>query len=115
MSADEDELLAEIVGVLEELVAEKQLEVASRRSVQALEDPSTSLGEWLLEQNDVTELYLDEDDLRRRFQHVVRRMNGEVTPSKHHPELAAAIIASPDDVQVWSVYADWLQEQGDPR
>ena len=29
-------------------------------------------------------------------------------------ELELAIAAAPDDPQAWSVYADWLQGQGDP-
>jgi uncharacterized protein (TIGR02996 family) len=123
-AADEDELLAEAVGVLEELVAEKHLELASRCSVtslaelpllQALADPDVSVSDWLVDQSEVAELYLDEEELRHRFRGVLARMRGDATPSRHHPELAAAIVAAPDDEQAWSVYADWLEEQGDPR
>ncbi|MFT3694113.1 MAG: TIGR02996 domain-containing protein [Kofleriaceae bacterium] len=32
-----------------------------------------------------------------------------------NPELEALCMASPDDPQPWSVYADWLSEHGDPR
>jgi uncharacterized protein (TIGR02996 family) len=32
-----------------------------------------------------------------------------------NPALEAAIIANPSDRDAYSVYADWLQEQGDPR
>jgi uncharacterized protein (TIGR02996 family) len=32
-----------------------------------------------------------------------------------NPALEAAIEAAPDDDATWSVYADWLQQQGDPR
>ncbi len=35
--------------------------------------------------------------------------------SGSNPELEAAITADPDDASAWQVYADWLQEQGDPR
>jgi uncharacterized protein (TIGR02996 family) len=34
-------------------------------------------------------------------------------PSRN-PDLEAAIIANPDDVDAWQVYFDWLQTQGDP-
>jgi uncharacterized protein (TIGR02996 family) len=32
-----------------------------------------------------------------------------------NPELEAAIVADPHDRDAWTIYADWLQEQGDPR
>ncbi|MFP2905162.1 TIGR02996 domain-containing protein [Pyxidicoccus sp. 3LFB2] len=32
-----------------------------------------------------------------------------------HPELEAAILRDPDDVDAYLVYGDWLQLQGDPR
>lgn len=32
-----------------------------------------------------------------------------------HPELAAAIVAAPDEIEGYRVYADWLSEQGDVR
>ncbi|MGC4116130.1 MAG: TIGR02996 domain-containing protein [Myxococcales bacterium] len=32
-----------------------------------------------------------------------------------HPELEAAIAENPDDLARWQVYADFLQERGDPR
>jgi uncharacterized protein (TIGR02996 family) len=32
-----------------------------------------------------------------------------------HPELEAAILADPSDRHAWTVYADWLQAQGDVR
>jgi uncharacterized protein (TIGR02996 family) len=35
-------------------------------------------------------------------------------PGARNPELEAAIIANPDDVDAWQVYFDWLQTQGDP-
>lgn len=31
-----------------------------------------------------------------------------------NPELERAILEQPDDAERWSVYADWLQERGDP-
>ena len=35
-------------------------------------------------------------------------------PGSRNPELEAAIVANPDDVDAWQVYFDWLQTQGDP-
>jgi uncharacterized protein (TIGR02996 family) len=32
-----------------------------------------------------------------------------------NPELEKAIVANPNDREAWAVFADWLQEQGDPR
>jgi uncharacterized protein (TIGR02996 family) len=32
-----------------------------------------------------------------------------------NPELEKAIVANPNDREAWTVYADWLIEQGDPR
>ena len=36
-------------------------------------------------------------------------------PDKRNPELEKAIVADPSDKDAYSVYADWLQDQGDPR
>jgi uncharacterized protein (TIGR02996 family) len=33
---------------------------------------------------------------------------------QRNPELERAILANPDDTRAWSVFADWLQAQGDP-
>jgi len=32
-----------------------------------------------------------------------------------NPELEAALLARPDDVEAWAVYGDWLAERGHPR
>ena len=44
----------------------------------------------------------------------LQRLRGVVRISAN-PELEAQCEASPDDPMPWSVYADWLAEQGDPR
>jgi uncharacterized protein (TIGR02996 family) len=36
-------------------------------------------------------------------------------PLAGNPELEAAILNDPDNVEAWLVYGDWLQAQGDPR
>jgi uncharacterized protein (TIGR02996 family) len=46
---------------------------------------------------------------------VVRSSGGAVVHDARNPELEAAIIADPSDRDAYAVYADWLQEQGDPR
>ena len=46
------------------------------------------------------------------------KATGEVVTGPNdarNPELEAALIADPGDRQAWAVFADWLQEQGDPR
>jgi uncharacterized protein (TIGR02996 family) len=34
---------------------------------------------------------------------------------KSNPQLEKAIVANPEDRDAWSVYADWLESEGDPR
>lgn len=123
-TADEDELLADVQFVFDELVADKRIELASRRGSEALAIPAVlgiladdeySLSDWLLDRSEVGELYAEEEELRHRFRRVVARMRGETARTHHHPELAAAILADPANEEAWTVYADWLQEQGDPR
>jgi len=40
---------------------------------------------------------------------------GARASDKRNPELEKAILADPSDKDAYSVYADWLQDQGDPR
>ncbi|MBZ4415813.1 WGR domain-containing protein [Myxococcus sp. RHSTA-1-4] len=40
---------------------------------------------------------------------------GEAGESASNPELEAAILTNPDNVDAYLVYGDWLQRQGDPR
>ncbi len=40
---------------------------------------------------------------------------GTAAAHKRHPDLEKAILADPYDSLGYTVYADWLQEQGDPR
>jgi len=45
----------------------------------------------------------------------VERGGDGAAADKRHPELEQAILADPYDISAYTVYADWLQEQGDPR
>lgn len=38
-----------------------------------------------------------------------------VVQNARNPELEAALLDEPDNVNAWQVYGDWLQQQGDPR
>lgn len=121
---DDDELIAEIEGTLSELVAEGHLELASSRGSRALavplaralgHDPSVDVAEWLLDRVEVSELYLEPDELRRRMGAVFARLAGGGPQVMSHPELEAELAADRSNVDVWRVYADWLLEHGDPR
>ena len=43
------------------------------------------------------------------------RSDGQATADARNPELEKAIVANPMDRDAYAVFADWLQEQGDPR
>lgn len=45
----------------------------------------------------------------------VEKGGGAAAADKRHPELELALNADPYDASAYAVYADWLQEQGDPR
>lgn len=45
----------------------------------------------------------------------VEKGGGATAADKRHPELEKALFADPYDASAYAVYADWLQEQGDPR
>lgn len=122
---DEDELIAEVTELLSDLVADGSLElVATRHGPNALateladvleEEPNLDLEEWLLERDEVVELYADSDALRLRLRPTIHRLaKGDGEP-KWNPELAAAIMQNPDDVHARLVFGDWLEQEGDPR
>lgn len=124
LGADEGEVIAEIEEALEDLVQSGQLEVASKKGATYLAGPlfnalerrrDLDIAEWLVDRVEVSEVYADEAELRERFARVFARLDGQKTPVKFNEELAASVRARPDDVQAWSVFGDWLSEQGDPR
>jgi uncharacterized protein (TIGR02996 family) len=43
------------------------------------------------------------------------KSDGQAMADARNPELEKAIIANPMDRDAYAIYADWLQEQGDPR
>jgi uncharacterized protein (TIGR02996 family) len=43
------------------------------------------------------------------------RSDGQATADARNPELEKAIVANPLDRDAYAIFADWLQEQGDPR
>jgi uncharacterized protein (TIGR02996 family) len=111
--------------LLAELVKSEQLEVrrvdAVARDLAAFAEqlrrpPSGSeLEDWLGEHAQVSELYASahvlEDLIDRHFTPPPRPTDA---PDARHPELEQAIRDHPEDVAAYQVYADWLQEQGDP-
>lgn len=119
--ANEIELARELIV---ELVERGRLDLATPRSaaplaeglVEALERaPRMEIGEWLVEQRGVSELYADEQELVAAFRPLLDRLAGREPEPAFHPGLVAALEAEPDDLAAWAVYADWLTEQGDPR
>jgi uncharacterized protein (TIGR02996 family) len=112
--------------LLRELVASEQLEVrrvdAVAKDLAALVDelgrtPSAGeLEDWLGDHAMVDEVYAGETVLEELIaRHLAPPPPDEASlPDVRHPGLEAAIAASPDAVGGYSVYADWLQEQGDP-
>lgn len=121
---DDDELTAEIADLLQDLVEAEAIELVSTRGAAAIANPllfalqrrpQLDIAEWLVERDDVAEVYADGDELRERFAGVLARIAGESAPVRFNPELARAIERDPGDAAAWSVYGDWLTEQGDPR
>lgn len=119
--ANEIELARELIM---ELVERGRLELVTPRSagplaeglIEALERaPRLEIGDWLVEQRGVRELYADEQELLVAFRPLLDRLAGREPEPAFHPELVAALEADPDDVAAWAVYADWLTEKGDPR
>ncbi|MEO6771779.1 MAG: WGR domain-containing protein [Kofleriaceae bacterium] len=43
------------------------------------------------------------------------KRDGQATADARNPELEKAIVANPTDRDAYAIFADWLQEQGDPR
>jgi uncharacterized protein (TIGR02996 family) len=117
----EDELTAELLDVIDGMVANGELELASQRdnttvATRLLEelrgDPATDIAAWLLDQNVVTELYLDGDEVAARFAPCLARLGGDEPTPQWNEELAAR---ARTDLKAFLVFGDWLQQMGDPR
>ncbi len=74
------------------------------------------LEDWLSKHALVDELYAGEAVLDVLIARHLAPPPPDVTtlPDVRHAELEAAIHAAPDRLESYSVYADWLQERGDP-
>ncbi len=121
---DDEELVLEFVELLASMHAEQLIELATIRDIPQLadqlldlvrRDPELDLGEWLLEQDEITELYLDSDELASRIAPIVRRIREGDPAPQWNDALAAVIADAPDDLAARQVFADWLQQAGDPR
>jgi len=121
---EDDELVLEFVELLAVLHAEELIELSSVRDIMGLaeqlfqltrEDPELDLGDWLLEQDEVSELFIESADLAARAAPSLRRMREGDPEPQWNERLAAAIADAPDDLIARQVFGDWLQQAGDPR
>lgn len=120
----EDELIADVTELVSDLVAEGHLEIVTRHGATSLAmdlsrvletEPNTDLEDWLLDHDEVVELFLDADALHQRVKPILDRLVHGDPPPKWNDALAKAIHDNPVDVNAWMVFADWLQQEGDPR
>jgi uncharacterized protein (TIGR02996 family) len=120
----EDELIADVTELLSDLVEEGQIEVATRHGPTSLAmdlshvletEPNTDLELWFLDHDEVVELYLDADALHQRVKPILHRLVHGDPPPKWNDALAKPIYDNPDDLNARMVFADWLQQEGDPR
>jgi uncharacterized protein (TIGR02996 family) len=82
------------------------------------------VADYLVELDSVVDLFADDEQLEQLLvQFWDGVSSGEATlassrlqapSSPHHEALEAAIRKNPEDRQLYAVYADWLEEQGDP-
>jgi uncharacterized protein (TIGR02996 family) len=119
-----NELDAEIEAVLRDLVESGLLELATKRGAKDLARPLSfalerdldlDLEQWLVDHEEVSELFVDRDQLHGHFSGVRARMAGARPPQHINRKLADAIAINLEDRSAWAVYGDWLVEQGDPR
>ena len=108
-----------------ELVKSKQLEVRRveivAKDLAALMDelnrpPSgRELEEWLDAHAQVNEIYASENVLEElAYRHLAPPPSNVEAAEARHAELEQRIREAPDAVEGYQIYADWLQEQGDP-
>lgn len=109
-----------------ELVKNEQLEVRRAeivgrdlaRYVETLGRPPSGdeLEDWLGEHAQVSELYAGPillDELVYRYL-TPPPADPTAAPDAHHPELERQLCEAPEGAEPYLVYADWLQERGDP-
>jgi uncharacterized protein (TIGR02996 family) len=128
-----DVAAAEILGQLDESGA---VEFVTRRGAQTLssslsvlllrlprdDERAPAVADWLIDQKEVADLFIANDDLeallRRHWDPVVQRAARRERQAEswnlRNPELEARLLEDPDNEELHLVYADWLQERGDP-
>lgn len=120
----EDELIAELTDVVEELCADGKIELATRHGASAVagplslvleERPDVDLLEWLTDREEIAEVFIDAAELGERLGPTLHRLQHGDGEPKWNDALAEAIYAAPDDLQARLVFGDWLQQEGDPR
>jgi uncharacterized protein (TIGR02996 family) len=120
----DDELIAELLDIIDGMVANGELELASRHDHAPLAnrlfaelrgDLALDVADWLVAEDVVNELYLDGDELASRLAPLRARLDGDEPVPRWNEELAARITEAPDDATARAVFGDWLQQAGDPR
>ncbi len=78
------------------------------------DDVAEAFGEWLLEQVEVAELFIEDEELARLIASEWQREPAQrKLVGARHAELEAALLADPDAPERYLVYGDWLQARGD--
>ena len=111
-------LIAELVKG--EQIELRRAEIVGRDIAQLCETlnrPPTAreLEDFLGDHTQVTELYASETLLEELiYRHLTPPIESTKLADVRHPELEAQIREAPDSIEPYSIYADWLQEHGDP-
>jgi len=111
-------LIAELVTG--EQIEVRRAEIVGRdlaKLVETLRRPPSGeeLETWLGEHAQVTELYASATELDELvFRHLVAPAPMAPAVEARHPELEAQLRADPGNTDLYLVYSDWLQGQGDP-
>jgi len=126
--------------VLARLSEDEGIEFVSSRGVPSLTSPlaafllrlsesgetdrADALADWLMEQQEVADLYASDSELEallhEEWDPLVQRVDRAASGKKkdvrnaRNDELEQLLSQDPDNVELYLVYGDWLQEQGDP-
>lgn len=126
--------------VLARLSEDEGIEFVSSRGVPSLTSPlsafllrlsesgetdrADALADWLMEQQEVADLYASDSELEallhEEWDPLVQRVDRAASGKKkdvrnaRNEELEQLLSQDPDNVELYLVYGDWLQEQGDP-
>lgn len=122
-----EELTADVAELLEDLSQDGSLELATSNGAMRLAmplaeligrlhgSPSLDVEAWLINRPEVSELYIDGEELKARLRPILKRMERQASGPKWNDELAAVIEANPRDPGARLVFGDWLEQEGDPR